>query len=431
MKTRNRSKIFVLLLLTFLGVRSYAQDTLSVLFLGNSYTYVNDLPKLVSDLSISAGKTLFTDANTPGGYTLSAHIENPISIAKIQQGKWDYIIIQEQSQLPSIDYYRYNDMYPAFTQLRDTIAYFQPCAKIISYMTWGRRFGGQQCDNTNTYCSPVFTDFNHMQDSLTSAYLEISNRLHIQCAPVGELWKSVLNDTNIVLHSSDNSHPAIEGSYLAACAIFSSIWKMPSTGLAAAAGISGTSAQYFQTMSDQLVFNNSNKWNLRINTPEANFNDSLSGRTIKLSNHSSSLFTTTLNYQWSFGDGNFSAEENPTYTYAKDGDYRVSLIASYCNFSDTLAKSIQIKTTGIAKINKPSFSILPNPCEASIHINTAYGRPFSIHIYNATGQCMRTVWFDPNAPEIDLKDLANGLYYLQLEDKGELLWVQKLIKNNN
>lgn len=40
------------------------------LFLGNSYTYVNDLPGLTAALAKSSGDSLFFDSNTPGGYTL-------------------------------------------------------------------------------------------------------------------------------------------------------------------------------------------------------------------------------------------------------------------------------------------------------------------------------------------------------------------------
>jgi hypothetical protein len=173
----------------------FAQDTLRVLFLGTSYTSFNNLPQLVQSLSSSAGKTLIIDSNMPGGMTVSGHVNNATSIAKISQGNWDYVVIQEQSQIPSINYYRYNDMYPAMTSLKLLIEQYNPCAKIITYMTWGRRFGGQQCDPQNTYCSPVFVDFNHMQDSLTSAYLEISEHLNIQCAPVGVTLHYILKET--------------------------------------------------------------------------------------------------------------------------------------------------------------------------------------------------------------------------------------------
>jgi hypothetical protein len=109
------------------------------------------LPQLVQSLSTSAGKTLNIDSSMPGGYLMSSHLNDATTFAKISQGNWDYVVLQEQSQIPTIEFYRDNDMYPAMTDLKALIEQYNPCAKIITYMTWGRRYGGQQCDQNNTY----------------------------------------------------------------------------------------------------------------------------------------------------------------------------------------------------------------------------------------------------------------------------------------
>ena len=130
-------KSILSLTLFFLSIGTFvAQDTLSVLFIGNSYTSFNNLPLLVKNLSTSAGKTLIIDSNMPGGYLISGHLNDATTFSKISQGNWDYVILQEQSQIPTIDYYRYNDMYPAMTDLKSVIEQYNPCAKIITYMTW-------------------------------------------------------------------------------------------------------------------------------------------------------------------------------------------------------------------------------------------------------------------------------------------------------
>lgn len=260
-------KLILSLQLFLFGCGLFAQDTLSVLFLGNSYTYYNNLPELVQNLSASAGKTLIVDSNTSGGYTVSQHLHDTVTIQKISRGIWDYIVIQEQSQIPTIDYCRYNIMYPAIAELKSMAEQYHPGTKIITYMTWGRRYGGRQCDDGNVHCSPDFTDFNHMQDTLTKAYTEISNMLSMQCAPVGVSWQNVLNDTSLVLHTSDNSHPNMDGSYIAALTIFSTIWKQPTAGFSFTAGIPEERARYFQLKSDSTVFNSPADWNLNIKDP--------------------------------------------------------------------------------------------------------------------------------------------------------------------
>lgn len=393
---------------------SISQDTLSVLFIGNSYTSVNNLPLLVKNLSTSAGKTLNIDSNIPGGYLMSSHLNDATTLSKISQGNWDYVILQEQSQIPTIDYYRYNDMYPAMTDLKSVIEQYNPCAKIITYMTWGRRFGGQQCDPSGTYCSPVFDNFNHMQDSLTSAYLEISELLNIQCAPVGVTWQNILNDTTLVLHSGDNSHPNIDGSYVAALSIFSSIWKQGTSGLTYTAGISNQLAQYYQSKSDNTIFNSANDWNLLINNPSANFSESISGNTATFTNSSSSV-NSTLNYYWDFGDGNTSSVQNPSHTYTTNGTYTVTLIASNCIFSDTITNTIQIGTNSMDENTHTNFEFYPNPTTHQITINVEKQLLGSVYtIYDYTGKSILTGKILSEQSVIDLVDLSNGIYFINI-----------------
>ncbi|MDP2360506.1 MAG: hypothetical protein Q8O14_07120 [bacterium] len=57
------------------------QDSLAVLFIGNSHTYVNDLPALVEGLAAAAGRPLATGRSLIGGYTLDQHATNPTTRA--------------------------------------------------------------------------------------------------------------------------------------------------------------------------------------------------------------------------------------------------------------------------------------------------------------------------------------------------------------
>ena len=408
--------IFVILFLSISDIKG--QDSLRVLFLGNSYTSYNNLPQLVKDLSTSAGKVLITDVNMPGGFTISGHLNDPTSIAKVSQGNWDYVVVQEQSQLPTIDYYRYNDMYPSLTDLKMMVEQFSPCAKLITYMTWGRRYGGQQCDPNGVYCSPVFTGFNHMQDSLTSAYMQISDMLNIQCAPVGVAWQQVLNDTNLVLHSADNSHPNMDGSYLAACAIYSSIWKAPSSGIAFNAGIAASRAAYYQSKSDQTVFNLSNDWNLTINQPEALFTVATNLNTITCTNQSSIDNNAPLNYTWLFGDGTSSNLQNPTHTYANPGSYTVTLVASNCIFSDTLTLTVQIgPAASIEQSNASSFNIFPNPTQNVLSVtglDAAENHAFQI--FDVAGRPVFMGTLQGTQGSIDVSSLSAGIYVLHINN---------------
>jgi PKD repeat protein len=386
------------------------------------------LPQLVQSLSTSAGKTLNIDSSIPGGYLMSSHLNDATTFAKISQGNWDYVILQEQSQIPTIDFYRDNDMYPAMTDLKALIEQYNPCAKIITYMTWGRRYGGQQCDPSGTYCSPVFANFNQMQNSLTSAYLEISEQLNVQCAPVGVVWQNILNNSTHVLHSGDNSHPNIDGSYVAACTIFSSIWKQGASGLSYTAGLSSTLAQYYQLISDNTLFNSTNDWNLNINKPTANFSESISGNTATFTNLSTSI-ANTLNYSWNFGDGNTSSIANPSHTYTTSGTYTITLIASNCIFSHTITKTIQIGALSINENAVGTFEFYPNPTTNQITLkvdNQLLGSVYTI--YDTVGKSVLNGKISSELNVIDLGNLSNGVYIIEVASEGNY-FKNKFIKN--
>ena len=79
-------KVFVLLLAGFLANALNAQYHKRVLFLGNSYTYGNDMPKLIKDMAQSTGDTLSHDQNTPGGYRMMQHASDAASLGKASNG---------------------------------------------------------------------------------------------------------------------------------------------------------------------------------------------------------------------------------------------------------------------------------------------------------------------------------------------------------
>lgn len=257
---------------------SFSQDEIKVLFLGNSYTYVNDLPKMIEEIAENGNKKIYHESVTPGGCTLFQHAVSQSSLSKIRNGNWDYVILQEQSQLPSIDYYRHNKMKPAYQTLYDSIMHYNPEAKVVGYLTWGRQYGGMQCVNfgDGTYCSANFADFNHMQDTLTAAYCENAYATNSYVAPVGEAWKAALASIpNLTLHSSDESHPSYDGSYLAACVFYAVLWNENPIGIYHSPQIEDSKAEQLQAIANDIVFNQLEKWNFKTENIELNskYND--------------------------------------------------------------------------------------------------------------------------------------------------------------
>jgi PKD repeat protein len=383
-----------IIILIFLGDAffSMSQPTARrVLFLGNSYTYVNDLPGLVAQLAQSAGDSLYHDQNTLGGYTLGwnpiAHSTDLVSLAKIAQGGWDFVVLQEQSQTPAIPALRDSCMYPASFILQDSIISADPCTRVLFFLTWGRRFGGQQCFTTN-YCSIDFTDFFQMQDSVTAAYMGIAYSLAGWIAPVGEAWRLDLQlHPSDILHMSDDSHPNQKGSYLAACVFYDVIFGKRSYGLSFLGGLADT-AYSFQLIADSTVFGNPHIWNLWNDEPVAAFSTTLSADTLFLDNQS----VKSTEWHWNFGDGNTSEEFEPVHIYDSPGHYTVFLSACDNCRCDTTSREIEIVYSGYQEVAMISGKIslsAQNP-GGDIHL-FGYENDGILNFYDISGKLIASV----------------------------------------
>ena len=188
-------------------------DSLRVLFIGNSYTYVNDLPVQIQRLAASSENALPLVVNTvaPGGSTLERSWEQGRARRLIQLGGWSHVVLQEQSTRPMDD----RETFLAYARLFDA-EIKRVGAQTVFYMTWAR----QHLPET--------------QAALTEAYRAAAEELDAVVAPVGLAWERVIQqDASLALHHEDRSHPLPTGSYLAACVFFATLYGESPEGLTA------------------------------------------------------------------------------------------------------------------------------------------------------------------------------------------------------
>ena len=315
--------------------------------MGNSYTYVNDLPNIVKQIALSFGDTLLHESSTPGGATFNAHSTNAQTIAKINQQQWDYVVLQAQSQEPSFSPGQVaSQTYPYAEQLVDMIENNFSCTEPLFFMTWARKYGDQQ----NCQFYPPICTYQGMQQRLRESYLEMAFNDSASCAPVGISWKkSIALDSTINLYSADNSHPSIYGSYLAACTFYSSIFKKSAIGSSYwPNAIDSATAYSLQQIGSSTVLDSLATWNIF----NADFTYNQIGNSISCTNLSS-------NYEsviWNFGDGSTSFDENPTHVYTTSGNYTITLSAltnGGC-LLDTFSVNINVNlSTGIDELKAP------------------------------------------------------------------------------
>jgi hypothetical protein len=181
-----------------------------ILFVGNSYTSRNDLPRLVSELAAAAPlpREVHTQAIVAGGASLKRHWNSGKVQAALAAMPWDYVVLQEQSTLPFKSPQRYHE----------SVRLFQPeisrhGAKMVLYLTWSRQQTPER------------------QDEITRAVQAIGAEVGALVVPVGPAWHLAMNrDPRIELYVADGSHPSAAGSYLAACVFLAALFNQKPSG---------------------------------------------------------------------------------------------------------------------------------------------------------------------------------------------------------
>lgn len=233
-------------------------DGYKVLFIGNSYTQVNDLPQVISKLAESTGDAIVYEANTPGGSTFMQHLNNATTRALIQQGDWDYVVLQGQSQEPSFpDAQFMNETYPYAKQLCEMVRQYNPSANVVFYMTWGRKNG----DSGNCPFFPPLCTYEGMDSLLYLRYMTMAQDFDAMVSPVGALWHYLRdNNPGIELYSSDESHPSLAGTYAAACSFYTVFFRKNPQLITNDYNLSPDVANQIRIAAQTVVYDSLSKW---------------------------------------------------------------------------------------------------------------------------------------------------------------------------
>ena len=191
------SILFALLYFSFTVEAKNSSDTLRVLFVGNSYIYYNNLPQMVSLISDSIKTKLICSRSTVGGAHLGEHwngLRGLKSKQLIQKGKYDIVVIQDNSMWP-VD--NPDSVYKYAKLMCDLIK--STGAKPYIYETWARLKVPQH------------------QKEINAVYEKVARENNATLVPVGEAWeKARTARPDLVLFDADGSHPSNIGTFLIA-----------------------------------------------------------------------------------------------------------------------------------------------------------------------------------------------------------------------
>lgn len=175
----------------------------SILFVGNSLTYFNDLPKIVARIGKDSGIEIKTEMVAYPNYALEDHWNDGSIQVLIANNKYDFVVVQQgpssqaDGRIMLLDYGTRikNICIPHNTQL----AFF---------MVW-----------------PAFANF-HTFDGVINNYTNAAVATNSLLCPVGKIWKEYFLATgDYSYYGGDMFHPSYRGSENAALIIFKTLFK--------------------------------------------------------------------------------------------------------------------------------------------------------------------------------------------------------------
>lgn len=171
---------------------------ISVLFLGNSLTYFNEVARVTADVAKGEARPIREDAVTMSGASLDQLWERTPALKRLWQEHWDYVVVQERGGNAPHErgelFHKYLGMFA--DEIRRSGA--QP----LLFMTWLR-------------ADPARNE---------KLFFAAAARSRARLVPIGIAWNALNGNPDLDV---DEVHPNAAGAYLIACTVYSTIYGKP------------------------------------------------------------------------------------------------------------------------------------------------------------------------------------------------------------
>lgn len=218
----------------------------SILFVGNSHTYTNDMPDIFAEVAYSMGHEADVYSLTEGSYSLADYTDTNDELgAELDSAlsglTWDFVILQDNTNSAFAD--PDQSMLPAAEALNEKIKAAGGQTALL--MTWSPKEG---LKNGSLNLSKE-----EVQSILAENYIETANELDALLIPAGAAFM-VCNEKypDIELWDEDGAHPSVNGSYLTALTAFAVIYQQSPAGCENV-GVDEATAEKLQEIAEQVV----------------------------------------------------------------------------------------------------------------------------------------------------------------------------------
>lgn len=193
---------------------------MNILFIGNSYTFFYDMPKIFEKLATDNGKNVNVFSVTRGGKYLYENLDpNDEQYGEVWEtvSKCDYdvLFLQEYSYFSLIDYEKFEN---AACEIVKKVQ----AKRNILYNTWGRKTGADILEKYNWTSEK-------MTFALWEAYTKASKAAKAEISPVGMCFYNISKGhPELELYDPDLSHPSYLGSAVVALTHYRKVFgEMP------------------------------------------------------------------------------------------------------------------------------------------------------------------------------------------------------------
>jgi hypothetical protein len=221
-----------------------AASGVSVLFVGNSLTYMNDLPATFKRLA--AGSSLHVDVEvtsiTPGGAFLYDHWKHGEALALLREKHPKFLVLQGQSTEPLSAAQSFSQSAALFKVEADRVG-----AKTVLFATWARPAGDPYYRDPTSGGSPAA-----MQARLDSAYATLAKETGATLAPIGIAWERAQRIAPEIRLLDGTQHPSPAGTYLAAAVLFRTMFNAAPMGSSYYGSLPKETALQLQRMAGEI-----------------------------------------------------------------------------------------------------------------------------------------------------------------------------------
>ena len=283
----NYTKTYVLICAIFLitGISGVAQKAeknknSSILFVGNSLTYYNDMPQMVQKMLDNQKVKYKVEQETYSGIQLTQHLNRKITtttnkgakltplgvndtsetVNRLYSENWDFVVLQTGTVGLLIPEARRFQVTPAILGFKEKLK--NTNTQFVLFKTWPSldTFPKKHCHPSAVIdksiekgmcCSPLITSIEQEAKLVNEAYDSVAIETNVPTLPITDCYMDIIKNHPTINLYHDESHPSILGSYLSACMFYKYFTKQKASTINYTGNIDEKTAKVIQNVVDK------------------------------------------------------------------------------------------------------------------------------------------------------------------------------------